>query len=47
MAEWIVRVDIADVPFWRKFLCPYCGDWQTIGKTPYCPYCGKAVDVDG
>lgn len=28
---------------WR-WVCPYCGDWQTYGETPYCPYCGHKVE---
>ncbi len=28
----------------RRFYCSECEDWQTYGKTPYCPYCGKKME---
>ena len=30
----------------RKFYCSVCGDWNTYGKTKFCPYCGAVMDED-
>lgn len=48
LLKWIEVIDEKD-DFWckRKFVCPYCEEWQTYGKTPYCPYCGRKINMDG
>ena len=41
---WIeVRNDNEDLFFQRRFVCPYCGDSNTYGKTTHCPYCGRKI----
>ena len=47
LLEWVEKNDEKD-DFWcqRKFMCPYCGVWQTYGKTPYCPMCGKKINIE-
>ena len=43
--KWEERCDENDDPLFRqKFICSVCGDWQTYGKTPYCPYCGAKME---
>lgn len=40
--EWIeLNIEDADLFMKRRFYCGDCGDWNTYGKTPFCPYCGK------
>ena len=29
-----------DPLFRRRWVCSACGDFNTYGKPPYCPYCG-------
>lgn len=43
--HWTERYDEDGNPFFRrKFYCSECGDWQTYGKTDYCPACGAKMD---
>ena len=28
----------------RKFYCSACGDWNTYGKSKFCPNCGAVMD---
>ena len=46
---WEERVlDKSDEPcgfLRRRFYCSACGDWQTYGKTRYCPSCGMRMKV--
>lgn len=45
--KWIIDIKRDDPNRtwdWRRFVCPHCGDWQTYGQTPFCPYCGKPVE---
>lgn len=46
-AEWEERI-MEESDEWdrRRFYCSACGDWQTYGKTPRCPYCGAHMKVD-
>lgn len=30
----------------RRFYCSVCGEWQTYGKTRYCPDCGAEMEGD-
>lgn len=30
----------------RRFYCSACGDWNTYGKTDFCPYCGAKMAKD-
>ena len=32
--------------FRRRFYCSSCGDWQTYGKTDYCPMCGASMESE-
>ena len=42
--EWKEVYDEEDDPLFRhKFYCSACGDWQTYGKTEYCPNCGAEM----
>lgn len=44
--EWEERVvEEADAWSRRRFYCSACGDWQTYGKPPRCPYCGAHMKV--
>lgn len=41
--------DLLDDPyhyFKRRFYCSSCGDWQTYGKTDYCPMCGASMESE-
>ena len=29
-----------------RFYCSSCGEWQTYGETPYCPYCGCEMEIE-
>lgn len=45
LGEWIDRYDEDDKPFFkRKYVCSACGDWNTYGKSDYCPNCGAKMD---
>ena len=39
------REDIDNNRRWDRvrFYCSECGDWQTYGKTHYCPNCGAQM----
>ena len=43
--HWTERVgEVPDDPYYifrKRFYCSVCGDWQTYGKTDYCPMCGS------
>lgn len=28
----------------HRYVCTVCGNWQTYGKTAYCPNCGAKMD---
>ena len=45
-AKWIVDID--DTRRWDRvrFYCSACGDWNTYGKTKYCPECGARMEVE-
>ncbi len=48
MGHWTVDKD--DNRTWDRvrFICSVCGEWQTYGKTKYCPECGaKMQEVKG
>lgn len=47
MGHWIVDKD--DNRTWDRvrFICSECGDWQTYGKTKYCPECGVKMEKGG
>ncbi len=39
--EWTEEyIEEEDPLFRRRWLCSACGDWNSHGKTPFCPYCG-------
>ena len=43
-AEWEERTVEGSEPwFRRRFYCSACGDWQTYGKTRFCPNCGAQM----
>ena len=44
MGHWIVDRD--DNRTWDRgrFICSECGEWQTYGKTKYCPECGAKME---
>lgn len=43
MGHWTVDRD--DNRTWDRvrFVCSVCGEWQTYGKTKYCPECGAKM----
>ena len=45
-AKWIVDID--NTRSWDRvrFYCSACGDWNTYGKTKYCPECGARVEEE-
>lgn len=30
----------------HRYVCTVCGEWQTYGKTQYCPNCGAKMDEE-
>ena len=46
--HWTERVgEVPDDPYYifrKRFYCSVCGDWQTYGKTEYCPFCGASME---
>lgn len=40
------RTYTEDAPMFFKdrYFCSVCGEWQTYGKTDYCPWCGAKMD---
>lgn len=44
MGHWIIDRD--DNRTWDRvrFICSACGEWQTYGKTKYCPECGAKME---
>lgn len=44
--EWRFEIDDTAWMFFKKrWVCSECGEWQTYGETPYCPYCGTKMKV--
>lgn len=44
--EWEERTVEDENPYFRRrFYCTNCGDWNTNGKTKYCPDCGARMKV--
>lgn len=44
--EWTeVYLDDASMFMKRRLYCGDCGEWNTYGETPFCPYCGKEKKV--
>ena len=43
IGHWTVERD--DNRTWDRvrFICSACGEWQTYGKTNYCPDCGAKM----
>lgn len=43
--EWEERYIEDDDCVWtrRRFYCSVCGNWNTYGKTDYCPKCGAKM----
>lgn len=48
--HWTERVgEVPDDPYYifrKRFYCSVCGDWQTYGKTDYCPMCGASMESE-
>ena len=42
-AKWIVDKDVTRSWDMVRFYCSACGDWNTYGKTKYCPECGAKM----
>ena len=44
---WTVEVDEEITTPWLKnrYVCSQCGNWQTYGKTPFCPNCGAKMTM--
>ena len=46
--EWTEVFIEDEFPFFkRQFFCGDCGESNTYGMTPYCPYCGMRKRVAG
>ena len=45
-SEWIVDTD--DSRRWDRvrYYCSACNDWNTYGKSKYCPNCGAKMEDD-
>lgn len=44
--EWTeVYLDDANMFMKRRWYCGDCGEWNTYGETPFCPYCGEEKKV--
>lgn len=45
--EWIVDTD--DNRRWDRvrYYCSACNDWNTYGKSKYCPNCGRRMQSEG
>lgn len=45
-AEWIVDTD--DSRRWdrARYYCSACNDWNTYGKSKYCPNCGRRMQSE-
>ena len=37
--EWIENKD-DPFPYHKKWVCSICNQWQTYGRTDFCPKCG-------
>lgn len=45
--EWTEEHDeSADIFFQHRFVCSACGDWNTYGKSKFCPECGAKMEVE-
>ncbi len=46
--KWEYRVvDLEEAPnafMTRRWYCSHCGEHNTYGATPYCPYCGAKME---
>ena len=44
---WTVEVDEEITTPWLKnrYVCSQCGNWQTYGRTPFCPNCGAKMTM--
>ena len=43
--EWSEVYDDTAPPFLKKqYHCSACGDWNTYGKSAFCPKCGAMMD---
>ena len=47
IGEWIIDKD--DNRGWDRvrYYCSECHDWQTYGRTKFCPHCGARMEVEG
>lgn len=45
--SWSETYDPGDGFMAKKYYCSACGDWNTYGKSPYCPACGAKMEVNG
>ena len=45
--DWTVEVDEEIKTPWLKnrYCCSECGNWQSYGRTPFCPNCGAKMSV--
>lgn len=45
--DWTVEVDEEINTPWLKnrYCCSECGNWQSYGRTPFCPNCGAKMSV--
>lgn len=39
-AKWTAKSNVDD----ERFYCSKCGDWNSYGKTNYCPNCGAKME---
>ena len=44
--HWIIEVDNNRTWDCKRFICSSCKDWQTYGKTRYCPNCGCPMEKE-
>ncbi len=43
-AKWTAQSEsISDFAIHERFYCSKCGDWNSYGKTNYCPNCGAKM----
>lgn len=43
--QWALDIDDSFSLLRRGWKCSKCGRRQTYGTTPYCPYCGRKMEV--
>lgn len=46
-AEWIVNTDESRRWDRVRYYCSACNDWNTYGKSKYCPNCGRRMQSEG